>query len=238
MVGRLDRCFLLSLRTPAEAVVHLVPRGLSLVTHGPWAFWNLVVSHITGMRPRPVPSFLGLDYHHVAYRLLVRGMSSHGPVEGLFFLRSDVDASSICLPGNRLSDFRFHASSVRVQDAAGSTTIQVRSAKQVADLDLSLGPGNGPTRASDSCFPDATEAHAFLKYQPLGLCPDPGAARLRIARVHRNDSLWREQPVHVRHWSSTFFETLGVPTPSLELATCVEPLDYAWTLGERVPLTS
>jgi hypothetical protein len=119
MTGRLSSCVLLSYRTPAAHVRHLVPPPLELVTRGPWAFWNVVACRVERMRPRGAPRWAGVCYHHVAYRLLVRapGLGPDGrDLEGLYFVRSDADHSLITRGGNVASDFQFHRAEIDLRD--------------------------------------------------------------------------------------------------------------------------
>jgi hypothetical protein len=68
-----------------------VPAGLELITWRGAAFFNIVVCHVDRMRPRLAPRAVGVTHWFVAYRLQVRATSAAGPIEGLYFLRSDID---------------------------------------------------------------------------------------------------------------------------------------------------
>jgi hypothetical protein len=67
------------------------------------------------LRPRHLPSFVGITYWHIAYRLYVRLLLQSGiAIEGLYFLRSDCDSRFIAITGNLMTDFRFHTANIRV----------------------------------------------------------------------------------------------------------------------------
>jgi hypothetical protein len=233
MVGRLDRCVLLSLRTPADSVEHLLPEGLELVRRGPYAFWNVVLCHVHKMRPAGVPEAFGMSYHHVAYRLLVQAMTDRVDTRrGLFFVRSDADAAMLGMAGNRLSDFRFHRADVRWTQQDRSEHIRVDSADGRADAALSFRRSDQPLpHPADSCFPTTAAARAALKYEPLGLSVRRG--QLRLAEVFRDEAQWREDPIEVTTLDLRFFRTLGQHNAALETATQVAPLPYRWRLGQR-----
>ena len=84
-VGRLSDCLLLSYRTPADAVRQLLPRGLELVTRGPFAFWNVVACRVDGMRLAGLPASCGVSYSHVAYRLHVQARTGNGGADTFVF---------------------------------------------------------------------------------------------------------------------------------------------------------
>src|SRR5437016_9363454 len=92
MVGRLDECFLLSYGIDPAQAAGLVPAGLELITCRGAAFFNIVICHVDRMRARFTPRALGVTYWHIAYRVQVRAtLADDRPIEGLYFLRSDID---------------------------------------------------------------------------------------------------------------------------------------------------
>lgn len=260
-VGRIDRCVLLSLRTPAEAVERLVPRPLELVTVEAsgerWAFWNVVACHIERMRPAGVPAAFGLSYHHVAYRLLVRAPTptrtptrptpTAGWLDGLYFTRSDVDSRPVAWGGAMVSDFRFHAARVRMEARDERWVVIVEGE---APLRLEIDPRGEAGLAEGSVFGSVEEARRVLKYRPVSMAPARvgrvGVGRdgrmLRLAEVVRDESAWRERAVRVLR-AEFGGDTGGTPLPlrngggaTVELCTLVEPIDYRWRLGRRVVL--
>ncbi|MEM6459919.1 MAG: DUF2071 domain-containing protein [Planctomycetota bacterium] len=253
MIGRLTDTALLSFRTPAASVAHLLPEGLELVTRGPWAFWNVVSCRVEHMRPRklgPVMSptagipAVGVSYHHVAYRLLVQAMTRRGEVRrGLYFLRSDADARVLGAVGNLTTDFKFHAADIHLAAPAGDVEpllpyrldVTSRDGKGDARLRLDETP---PRLAADSCFPTLTDAREFLKYQPFAfaVAGRTGRRHLRLAEVRRDESAWHETPAHAAAAEFAFFDHLGQDELTLELATRVRPMDYTWHLGRTEPL--
>jgi uncharacterized protein DUF2071 len=234
MVGRLETCVLLEYRTPAASVVALVPRGLELETRGGFAFWNVMACRIRGMRPAGAPSWLGLDYRHVAYRLYVRAsLASGGVRRGLFFVRSDIDRRVLAALGNRVSDFRMHAAAIALR-TGDAIALDVRSRDAAATLRAEPAPRCD--LAPGSPFRDAAEAAKFLEYAPVGLSVDAAGETLRLAEVLRDDALWREDPLAVREARFAFLERLGQRDLAVERASRVAAIDYRWRLGARLAL--
>ena len=245
MTGRLSECLLLSYRTPAASIRRLLPPGLSLVTRGPWAFWNVVACRVDAMRPRGLAAALGISYHHVAYRLMARARTADGQaVEGLYFVRSDADSGAIACTGNRFTNFLFHRSEIGFERRPGrddALTVSVLGRRGHYEADALLRVDTAPRDAAPSLsegspFTSPEEAARFLKYQPLGLSVDLDARWLKLAEVMRDEQAWRETPVRVieAHWS--FLDSIGQTDVQLERATRVEPLDYRWRLDRRLPL--
>ena len=90
-----------------------------------------------------------------------------------------------------------------------------------------------PALPSGSCFASLDEAQRILKYQPVGLSCDQRG--IKLAEIFRNEDDWRERPVAVVDHEYAFFRKIGQTDVALELATWVEPIDYRWRLGRRVP---
>jgi uncharacterized protein YqjF (DUF2071 family) len=248
MNGRLEECLLMSYRTPARTVRHLLPRGLELLTRDGFAFWSVVACRVEAMRPAGVPRPLGAGYRHVAYRLHVRARSAAGEaLDGLYFVRSDADSSRVRRLGNLLTDFRFHRSDVELSHAKQGADDVITLAVQGRDDGsadalvrvTTQAPGAPPAApAPDSLFTSAAEADQFLRYRPLGLSVDIDGRYLHLAQVVRDPSAWRERPVRVieAHWK--FFDALGQDDLHLERATRVDPIDYRWRLGRRIALAA
>ncbi|MDQ3620919.1 MAG: DUF2071 domain-containing protein [Verrucomicrobiota bacterium] len=204
-----------------------MPKQLEPVSFGGFAFWNVVVCALRGMRPVPLPEAVGIGYWHVAYRLYARARLADGrAVEGLYFVRSDCDRWIVAALGNWLSDFRFHLARIAVSEIGSEVhgRIDVRGAAARFHLDraqpVTLSPG--------SPFATIEDAAAFLKYEPLALSPFAGHA-VSLMRVEREESAWRSRLIATPelHWD--FFDGKEVVP---ELCYEVEPIDYRWNAAE------
>jgi hypothetical protein len=255
--GRLDECLLLSYRTPADAVRHLVPHGLELVTRGGFAFWNVVACRVDAMRLAGLPASCGVSYSHVAYRLHVQARTGNGNADetlrGLYFVRSDADSGFVGRLGNVLTDFRFHPADVDWYESRGVLTLAVLGREvepdprdgepdgAAADAILRVAIEAAPSQfapAPGSPFASAAEAERVLKYAPLGMSVDVDGRYLKLAEVIRDEAAWSERPVSVIESRFRFFDTLGLARGDVQLerATRVAPIEYRWKLGRRVAL--
>ena len=225
--GRIRRCWLFTWRTPEETVRSLVPAPLVPETHRGFAFWNVVVCEISGMRPRALPASLGIGYWHAAYRLHVRARVAHGrEVEGLHFIRSDCDRSIVAALGNVLTDFHFHTARIAVRETAGAVDGRIEVAD--ASARFRIDRRAAPQLSAGSPFASVAEAAAFLKYKPCGLSP-AGRDGLNAVRIVREENAWQSRVVAVAEQSWEFFAGRDV-TP--EVCCEVAPIDYEWSRGE------
>ncbi|HEU5376702.1 MAG TPA: DUF2071 domain-containing protein [Ktedonobacteraceae bacterium] len=233
MVGNLDRCWLFTYRAPVEKVRKLLPQGLEPVTHAGYAFWNIVVCHISSMRPRHIPGFPGISYWHLAYRIYVRLPLAEGrTIEGLYFLRSDCDRRLMALAGNLLTDFHFHTAPLRVQQDPEGLEIKVEVAD--APAHVRLLPDVKPQYDPRSAFVSLEEAAAFLKYKPYGISLGK-AGCANVVHITRDESAWRSSLVQVEFARWSFLREQDTQP---EICYAVEPIRYQWDRGRIYPLRS
>ncbi len=221
--GRIAQCWLFVYRTPADSVAALLPRGLEAVTKGGFAFWNIVVCRLDGMRPAPLPAMIGLGYWHVAYRIHVRAEKESGEgIEGLYFVRSDCDRHLVAVAGNWLTDFNFHVAGVSVTAAPAGVTGTIVSPTAAATFAIDYH--TAAQRAAGSPFASLDAAAKALEYKPAALSAG-GDGAVNVVAVRRDSSAWRWRPVAVVAARWQFLEGREA---ALELCYEVEPVDYLW----------
>ncbi|HEY0075141.1 MAG TPA: DUF2071 domain-containing protein, partial [Abditibacteriaceae bacterium] len=226
----ITRCWLFTYQTPASEAQLLLPPHLELVTHQECAFWNVVVCRIKSMRPQPLPTWVGIQYWHVAYRLYVRFHPQSGPpLEGLHFLRSDCDSRLIATSGNLMTDFNFHTAAVAVQEHNDTISIQVKSPDMPAQAKLQ--PQVPPQLPAYSAFTSLEEAAAFLKYKPRGISVDE-EGNANIVQIVRQEEAWQSSLVSVENAEWSFFNDKNVRP---EICYQVNPISYQWNRGQIVP---
>jgi hypothetical protein len=222
MVGTLERCWLFTFRTPAEAVCEYLPGPLQPVTWGDVTYWNVVVAHIARMRPKPAPAISGVSYWHVAYRLYVRFTPPGGaPLEGLYFVRSDCDSRLMTAAGNLLTDFNFHTAQVAVERVGDELVLRVASADAPAAARLTR---DAPTLPDGAPFASLDEAARALKYQPYGISADRQCA-VNVVRISRDERAWQSR---LRHVAGQEWRFLAGKPVQPELCYEVAPIDYQW----------
>jgi hypothetical protein len=238
LFGRMDECVLLWYAIDPERAAALLPPGLDLITAHGSAFFNIVVCHVDRMRPRFLPRPFGVTFWYVAYRLQVRATLSDGSsIEGLYFLRSEVDRRLFVACGNMLTDFRFHAARVQSEnddDAIWSARVEATTGGATASLvvrrnaDERLGTG--------SPFASLEERERTLKYATLGLSVSNSERYIRVTEVIRDEASWKEETVQVEVADWSYPRSLGLSDSRLVRATRIAPIDYRWRIGrtERI----
>ena len=229
--GRLNTCLLMMLRTPAEAVRHLLPPGLELATHGRWAFWNIAYGQLAGVRPVGVPESLGMSYRQIAYRLVVRARTQQGEERrGVYFVKSFADLSPARWVGNLLTDFNIHPGVLDFTEENRAIELTMDAGRADHETRIRLEERGGPM-PDDSCFASQAEADDWLRCEALGLSVK--GDDLRLVEVERDAARWQPRAMAITGARLGFLETLGLKDTTPERAICAGPLDYRWRLGGR-----
>jgi hypothetical protein len=227
--GRIAQCWLFVYRTPVETAAELLPRQIEAVTKNGFAFWNIVVCRLEGMRPAPLPVVVGLGYWHVAYRLHVRATRESGePIEGLYFARSDCDRRVVAVAGNWFTDFNFHVARIRVGAHTSGVTGKVTSPDAAASFEIDRRAI--PQLTPGSPFASLGEAASALEYKPAALSA-VGSAEVNMVKVRRDAAAWHWKPVAVKEARWQFLEKYDA---SFELCYEVGPVDYLWEARRSV----
>ncbi|MEZ0325588.1 MAG: DUF2071 domain-containing protein [Fimbriimonas sp.] len=217
MAGHIEPCWLFVFRGEAERLRELLPEPLNLLTEKGFAFVNVVVCHLRGMRPAAMPIRAGLSYWHIAYRLYAESPGQ----QGLYFMRSDADSPLIVASGNLLTSFHFHHARVRVQGR--HICIEATG----ANLSATISEEEQTTLAAGSPFGTLREASEFLKYKPAALIPVGG--KTHALRITRDEAAWKSRLVQVEDARFEYLKGLDL---QLELCYEVEPIDYVWNRAE------
>ncbi len=229
VAGKIRQCWLFVYRLPEEIARPMLPAPLRPVTHGGFAFVNIVVCRLEGLRPVPLPAAIGIGYWHVAYRLHAWAESATGAtIEGLHFLRSDCDRWMVEKTGNMLTDFHFHRARIQIAESGAEVRGEIFSPHAPASFRLDRQAA--PALSTGSPFGSLGEAATLLKYKPFGLSVE-NPTTLNVVRVRRDEAAWRSRVVAVAEADWRF---LAGREASLELCYEVEPIDYLWERGQSV----
>lgn len=227
MQGQIDRCWLLTYRMPIDQFQALLPAELTATEYQGFGFWNIVICHVSHMRPWFAPHLLGFNYWHVAYRIYVNLKTPYGIDQGLYFVRSDCDQPLLAWAGNLVTNFNFHHTPVIVKSSVEQTSISINSS--VAAATIQINNQQPAQLASDSIFDSLEQAAAYLKYPPRGIAiSKPGEAN--IVRIERDEAAWQHQLRHVAHAD---FQWLKAYPVQPEICYEIQPIAYRWLRGYR-----
>ena len=175
----------------------------------------MVNVHLKKMRPALLPGTTGIDYQHVAFRLLVDDAPFTGiGHKGIYFLKSFTDTKWIAGLGNQLTNFRLSHANIR---EVGPIFELTQSDKYVHYAFEKIRP--------ETTKPELKTAVGVLDraYATIG-------TKLHVTQVRRKH--WPIEWMDCYHFETNFFETAR-----LEGAFAIhEPIDYIWEAPRPVEI--
>jgi uncharacterized protein YqjF (DUF2071 family) len=233
---------LLTYAVPPAQLAALLPPPIYPYVRDGRSYISIVVANMRGMRPRPLPEFLGTNYYQVVYRAVVRLIDADGTEQpGVFFLRSDGNDPVMSYFGNHLTEFRFHyfhtgavalfrrqdelLVSVETADRGGDLVAHLRS-EGPADA---LPPATGFASVADEKDTLVQLFHAFAYDEARGQVYD-----LEIERGE-----WQMERLQLRDGFSAFFSEApfrgGEAAPVSHVA--IRDCSYLWKPMTAIPVT-
>jgi len=199
--GVIRRRILLNFRVDADAVAHLVPEPLEVLTYGNFAIVGVCLIGMEQLRPKGLPSWAGLSSENMAHRIAIRYPTSDGMRDGVFIWRRDTDQCLVTLLGGRLFPGVHQHATFSVAEQNG-ISIDVRTQDGTADVRLDASPQRGWD--SNSVFSSFDEAVEFFRRGDCGFSCSLREGKLDGLQL--KTLRWEMSPLHMNHAHSAFFQ--------------------------------
>jgi len=225
--GLIDRRILVNFRVDADVLAHILPAPFrpKLVSGSGMA--GVCLIRLNGIRPRFLPSFLGISSENAAHRIAVEWDQDGETNEGVFIPRRDTSSTLNCLLGGRLFPGLHHHAAFQVHENNDHYRIELDSDDRHTHL---LVEGHvAQELPSTSVFGSLNEASNFFERGSLGYSV--------TARPDQFDGLelrsfnWQVQPLAVDKVESSFFEdgTLFPPgSVEFDCALLMRRIEHEW----------
>jgi Uncharacterized conserved protein (COG2071) len=212
--GIIDRRILVNYRVDAAVLARLLPQpfGPKLVNGAGMA--GVCLIRLKDIRPRFLPSFLGISSENAAHRIAVEWDQDGKTREGVFIPRRDTSSRLNTLAGGRLFPGIHHHAAFQVQEHDARYRVELNSDDQHTHL---LVDGHVVKELpSTSIFGSLKEASDFFEQGSLGYSvtaqPD------QFDGLELRSFNWQVQPLAVEKVESSFFENRALfPSGSMEL---------------------
>jgi uncharacterized protein YqjF (DUF2071 family) len=221
---------------PPGVLRPLLPRGLTLDTHGEGAdecgFLAVALVQTERLRPKGWPAALGRSFFLSGYRIFARFPRSGRPaLRGLRILRSDTDRWLMAHLGNLFTHYGYRHARVHVQRAGDRLTIDVVSRDRDADLHVEADLATAATPPADSPFRSLADARRFAGPLPHTFDADADPSKMLVVQGVRES--WDPRPVTILAHTSSFLagRQFAGATRRLANAFFVENVPYAWRPG-------
>ena len=132
--GVITRRVLLNFRADVDVVQRLLPAPLKVDSHCGHAIVGVCLIRLEDIRPRGVPSPLGLSSENMAHRVAILYPADNGMRPGVFIWRRETDRRVVELLGGRLFPGVHHHADFQVNEDGDSLRMDVTSNNGEADV--------------------------------------------------------------------------------------------------------
>ncbi|MFY9550336.1 MAG: DUF2071 domain-containing protein [Thermoanaerobaculia bacterium] len=226
--GVIRRRILVNFRVRPDVMQAQIPARFTPKLHAGNAIAGICLIRLEEIRPRSLPSFVGLASENAAHRVAVRWKGDSGEEkEGVFIPRRDTNSTMNRLAGGRLFPGEHHLAAFEVDCSDERIALEMESSDgEVAVRVRGTPAANLP---ATSCFSSLAEASAFFEPGSLGYSTtaEPG----RLDGVALKTRSWKVEPLEVEEvFSSYFSDETRFPKGSVafDCALLMRNIEHEW----------
>jgi hypothetical protein len=203
MRGLIERRVLVNYRIDPDVMAsQLPPPFRPKLTRDGQALAGICLIRLSGIRPRLVPSPLGIRSENAAHRIAVEWDTRLGTQEGVFIPRRDSSSRLNAAVGGRLFPGVHHRAAFRVQEIDPHYRIELSSLDGYVRV---LVEGQvAATLPESSTFQSVDEASRFFERGSLGYSSTPRTGYFDGLELRTFS--WKVEPLRVTATISSFFE--------------------------------
>ncbi len=200
--GVIRRRILVNFRIDPVVMQTQLPSRFRPKLHRGHSIAGICLIRLESVRPRFVPSLLGLSSENAAHRVAVRWLAEDSEKEGVFIPRRDTGSAMNHFAGGRLFPGEHHRARFSVREASDGIDLSMQSDDREVSVRL-RGRLDGGGLPSSSCFSSLAEASAFFEPGSVGYSVTSDAGRLDGIELRTQG--WSVEPLQVEEVHSTYF---------------------------------
>ncbi len=232
--GVIRRRILVNFRVDPGTMQAQLPSRFRPKLHADHAIAGICLIRLEQLRPRAVPSFLGIASENAAHRVAVEWQGDDGRWrEGVFIPRRDTGSFINHLAGGRLLPGEHQRARFRVRDEREEIDLTMTS--RDGEVSVRVRGRFGGTLPASSCFSSLADASAFFEAGSLGysVTREPG----RLDGIELRTAGWRVEALDVDEVHSSYFsDSKAFPEGSVEFdcALAMRDLPHEWHAAEEL----
>ena len=234
--GVIARRTLLNYWIEPKVVRPLVPAALELATVDGLAVAGTCLIRLEHLRPKGVPSAVGISSENMAHRIAIRYRPNGGDElrDGVFIWRRQTDRGMVTLLGGRLFPGVHGRSTFDIDESGDRLDYRVTNDDATANVRLSVRSAD--TWPGSRLFPRFEDVRAFFQRGDHGFsCSLRGD---RLEGMQLRTSVWDMSPLAVEHVTSAFYDDRArFPEGSIGLdgAVLMRGIPHEWHELDDVP---
>ena len=224
---------LVNFRVSPEVLARHCPAPFRPQTVNGYAMAGICLIRLKNIRPKWMPSFIGLSSENAAHRFAVEWDSEAGIKTGVFIPRRDTSSRINSIAGGRLFPGFHHRAIFNIEESGDEYRLAMtsvdRSTKLVVEASIA------EQLPSASIFSSASECSSFFENGSLGYSPthvDGAYDGLELCSKN-----WQVHPLSVSNVRSSFFDDPeSFPAGSIEFdnALLMRDIHHEWRGREPI----
>lgn len=201
LTGIIKRRILVNFRADPMVVQKILPGGLRPKTHNDQAVVGICLIRLENIRPKFVPSFVGIDSENAAHRISVEWDENGEIREGVYIPRRDTNSALNAFAGDKLFPGEHNRAEFRVTEDEASIDFQMRSNDTKVRVDLKGSFANDlPDSSIFGCTDDASE---FFRAGSLGYSVTREGNHLD--GIELETKTWEVRPLVIENVESSYY---------------------------------
>jgi hypothetical protein len=225
--GIIDRRILVNYRVEPSVLAQMLPKRFRPKLVNGSGMAGVCLIRLKHIRPRFLPSFLGISSENAAHRIAVEWEQEGEQREGVFIPRRDTSSWFNTKVGGRLFPGEHHRARFEVQERDDHYRVLLDSDDHKAHL---LVVGHAATELpKDSVFGSLQQASDFFQRGALGysVTAKPG----EFDGLELRSKTWHVTPLAIEKVESSFFENRSLFPPGavqFDCALLMRGIDHEW----------
>jgi hypothetical protein len=225
--GIIDRRILVNFRVDSNVLAQLLPAPFRPKLVNGKGMAGVCLIRLKNIRPRFLPSFLGISSENAAHRIAVEWDQDDGTRSGVFIPRRDTSSRLNTLVGGRLFPGVHNHAAFQVLEHNDHYQIVLDSDDRQTHL---LVEGHAAQELPPgSVFGSLQEASSFFEQGSLGYSVTAKPGQFDGLELHSLN--WQVQPLAVEKVESSFFEDRGLFPPcsvEFDCALLMRGIEHEW----------
>jgi len=225
--GTIARRILLNYRIDPECLSRVLPRPFRPNLYRGKAIGGVCMIRFQGLRPRFVPSWLGITSENAAHRIAVTWEDNGQTKEGVFIPRRDTNSWFNKTLGGSVFPGIFDRSLFQVNES--DTQVRVRIEREDGEEEILFAGHRAEAIPSTSLFPTIEEAAGFFSLGATGYSATRENGRYHGMELRCLD--WTIQPLVVDEARSRFFgdpDRFPPGTVEIDCALLMRGIAHEW----------
>lgn len=231
--GIIDRRVLVNFRVDPNVLRKVCPDPFRPQIFNGCGVAGICLIRLTQIRPRLLPSFVGVSSENAAHRIAVQWDANGETQTGVFIPRRDTSSWLNSFAGGRIFPGVHHRAQFDVRESENEYHIAMRSLDGSAHVQVDGRPA--AELPFDSIFPSVETCSQFFEAGSVGY--SPGTSANQFDGLELQSVNWHVQPLAVDEVHSSFFDDRDAfpdGAATFDNALLMRGIDHQWHSRESI----